>query len=62
VTDYVTEVLHAAAQKTIEQAEIITLSQADQTRFAKALLAPPAPTPALKRAFARRRGLKAGSD
>jgi len=30
---------------------------ADQIRFANALLAPPKPTPALKRAFAHRRKL-----
>ena len=59
MTDFVTEVLLSAAQRTIEQAGIIKISIEDQARFAEALLAPPAPTPALKRAFARRRELAA---
>ena len=33
------------------------IAAADQLRFAQALIAPPAPTPALKRAFVRRRTL-----
>ena len=57
MTDFVTEVLLSAAQRTIEQAGIIKISLEDQARFAEALLAPPAPTPALRRAFARRREL-----
>jgi uncharacterized protein (DUF1778 family) len=59
MTDFVTEVLLSAAQRTIEQAGIIKISLEDQARFAEALLAPPAPTPALRRAFARRRELAA---
>ena len=46
-----------AAQKAIEQADIIRLSLADQECFAHALLSPPEPAPALKRAFARRQKL-----
>jgi uncharacterized protein (DUF1778 family) len=42
-----------AAQRAIEQAEIIRLTLVDQECFAQALLSPPQPTPALKRAFAR---------
>ena len=38
----------------IERAEDIGLSLGDQKRFAQALLSPPQPTPALKRAFVRR--------
>jgi uncharacterized protein (DUF1778 family) len=41
----------------IEQADVMRLSLADQACFAQALLSPPKPTPALKRAFARRRKL-----
>ncbi len=33
------------------------LTQADQECFARSLLAPPEPTPAMERAFARRRKL-----
>lgn len=43
-----------AASKTIQQADILTLSVADQECFAKALLSPPKPNAALKRAFKRR--------
>jgi uncharacterized protein (DUF1778 family) len=46
-----------AAQRAIEQAEVVRLSLADQECFAQALLAPPEPAPALKRAFERRRRL-----
>ncbi|GHU28077.1 hypothetical protein AGMMS50256_09390 [Betaproteobacteria bacterium] len=42
-----------AAQRIIEQAEVIHLSMADQQRFAEALLSPPSPSPALRRAMAR---------
>jgi uncharacterized protein (DUF1778 family) len=35
----------------------VRLSAADQARFAEALLVPPAPTPALARAFERRAAL-----
>lgn len=43
-----------ADQRAIEQAEIVRLSRADQECFTQAVLSPPKPTPALKRAFARR--------
>ena len=46
-----------AAQRAIEQAEVIRLSLADQECFAQALLSPPQLGPALERAFARRRKL-----
>ena len=45
------------AQHAIRQAEIITLSLADQERFARALLSSAKPNAALQRAFARRRKL-----
>lgn len=45
VTDFVVSAVHAAAQRTIEQSDLIRLSMADQASFARALLAPPAPTP-----------------
>jgi uncharacterized protein (DUF1778 family) len=43
-----------AEQRAIEQAEVIRLSLADQECFEQALLSPPKPTPALKRAFTLR--------
>jgi uncharacterized protein (DUF1778 family) len=39
-----------AATRTIEEAQIIRLSVADQIAFAEAILNPPPPTPALLRA------------
>ncbi len=57
MTDFVVAAVQAAATQSIEQAEIIRLSFADQQFFAKALLSPPKPAPALKRAFARKRKL-----
>ncbi|MCL6619763.1 DUF1778 domain-containing protein [Thermomonas hydrothermalis] len=57
MTDFVVTAVQEAAQRAIQQAEIIRLSLADQECFAQALLSPPKPAPALKRAFARRRKL-----
>jgi uncharacterized protein (DUF1778 family) len=57
MTDFVVSAVQLAAQEAIESAEVIRLSLADQECFAQALLAPPPPAPALKRAFARRRKL-----
>jgi uncharacterized protein (DUF1778 family) len=59
MTDFVTEALHSAAQRTIEQAGILKLSIEDQNRFAEALLTPTGPVPALRRAFAHRHKLAA---
>jgi len=57
MTDFVVAAVQDAAQRAIEQAEVIRLSLADQACFAQALLSPPQSTPALQRAFARRRKL-----
>jgi uncharacterized protein (DUF1778 family) len=57
MTDFVVSAVQLAAQEAIETAEVIRLSLADQECFSQALLAPPRPAPALKRAFARRRKL-----
>lgn len=57
MTDFVVSAVTDAAQRAIEQAEIIRLSLKDQECFAQALLSPPEPTPALQRAFARRHKL-----
>ena len=55
VTDFVVSAVNDAAQVAIEQAEVIRLSRIDQEFFAKALISPQKPTPALKRAFAYHR-------
>ncbi len=57
MTDFVVTAAQDAALRAIEQAEVVRLSLADQECFARALLAPPAPTPALERAFERQRKL-----
>ena len=57
MTDFVVAAVQDAAQRAITQADVIRLSLADQECFAQALLSPPKPAPALKRAFARRRKL-----
>lgn len=57
MTDFVVSAVQEAAQHTIDQAEVVRLSLAVQKCFAEALLSPPEPTPALKRAFARRNKL-----
>ena len=57
MTDFVVAAVQDAAQRAIEQAEVVRLSLADQECFAQALLSPQAPAPALERAFARRRNL-----
>ncbi len=54
MTDFVVAALLEAAQRALEQSEVIRLSLADQECFANALISPPQPSPALKRAFARR--------
>lgn len=57
VTDFVVSAVQEAAERRIEQAQLIRLSLDDQKAFADAILDPPEPTPALKRAFARHRDL-----
>lgn len=57
VTDFVVSAVQDAAQRAIEQSGVIRLSLADQECFASAMLSPPQPTAALKRAFARRKKL-----
>lgn len=54
MNDFVVSAVQEAAQRAIEQAEVVRLSLADQECFAQALLAPPKPAPALERAFVRR--------
>lgn len=54
MTDFVVSAVQDAAQRAIEEAEVMRISLADQECFAQVLLSPPQPSPALKRAFARR--------
>lgn len=55
VSDFVVAAAQEAANRTIEQTQIIRLSVADQRAFVEAILNPPDPTPALRRAFRRHR-------
>jgi uncharacterized protein (DUF1778 family) len=57
MTDFVVTAVQVAARQTVERADVLSLSLADQQLFAESLLSPPKPTSALKRAFARRRKL-----
>ena len=57
MTDFVVAAVYDAAQRAIEQADVVRLSLADQQCFAQALQSPPPPSEALERAFARRRQL-----
>jgi len=57
LTDFVISSTHAAAVRTIEEMQIIRLSAEDSRIFAEAILNPPEPTPALRRAFRRHREL-----
>ena len=57
LSDFVVAAAQAAASRTIEETEIIRLSVEGQRQIAELLLNPPEPTPALKRAFRRRRQL-----
>ncbi len=53
VSDFVIAAVQEAAQRALEEAEVIRLSLADQQRFAEAILSPPEPSPALRRAMSR---------
>ena len=50
VSDFVVSAAHAAAQRAIEDAQLIRLSIDEQQRFVELLLKPPAPAAALRRA------------
>jgi uncharacterized protein (DUF1778 family) len=51
VSDFVVAAAQEAAHRTIEETQIIRLSVEDQRLIAEALLNPPEPTPALRKAF-----------
>lgn len=57
LTDFVLAAAQEAASRAIEEAEVLRVSMEDQQRLAKALLEPPRPVPALRRAVRRRRAL-----
>ena len=57
LTDFVVSAARAAAQRSIENAELLRLSAVDQAAFVNALIKPAKPNAALKRAFARQRRL-----
>ncbi|MCC6392546.1 MAG: DUF1778 domain-containing protein [Bryobacterales bacterium] len=57
LTDFVVTAARDAACRVIEEADIIRLSVEDQRQLAEAILNPPEPAPALRRAFARRHEL-----
>lgn len=50
LTDFLLQTATEAARRVIHEHEIIDLTQRDQEAFAEALLNPPAPSPALKKA------------
>ena len=56
-TDFVVSAAREAACRTIAEVEVLELSAEDQKRFADAILKPPAPNAALRRAARRRREL-----
>lgn len=57
LTDFVVTAAREAAARAVEEAGIIRLSLEDQRQIANAILKPPAPTRALRRAFKRHRDL-----
>lgn len=57
VTDFVVSAVQEAAERRIEQAQIMRLSLEDQEAFVSAILNPPEPTAALKQAFRHHRDL-----
>lgn len=60
LTDFVVAAADEAACRAIEQTEIIRLSIEGQRQIAEAILHPPEPTPALRKAFRRHRELFGG--
>ena len=57
LTDFVVDAVQAAARGSIERSQLLRLSMANQQAFANALISPPAPNEALKRAFEKREAL-----
>lgn len=61
VSDFVAAAAREAADKTIEETSIIRLSVEDQRRIVDAILDPPEPNDALRRAFEAHRRLVVSS-
>lgn len=57
VSDFVVAAAQESAQRTVSEIEVIRLSREAQEQFVELLTKPPAPAPALKKAFARHRTL-----
>jgi uncharacterized protein (DUF1778 family) len=57
VSDFIVSAAQEAANRTIEEAQIIRLSVEDQRAFAEAILNPPPLAPAMERAIANHRRL-----
>lgn len=57
VSDFIATAAQEAAHRAIEETQIIRLSVEDQRTIAEALINPPEPTPALRRAFETHRRL-----
>ncbi len=57
VSDFVVTAAQEAAERRIEQAQVMRLSLEDQRAFVEAVLNPPEPAPPLRRAFRRHREL-----
>ena len=55
VSDFVVTAAQEAAERRVEQAQVIRFSLDDQRAFVEAILNPPEPTPSLRRAFERHR-------
>lgn len=60
MTDFIVAADPEVEQCAIEQAELVSLSSANQECFAQALIAPPTAHPVLERAFQRRKTLLGG--
>ena len=57
VSDFVVAAAQEAANRTIEETQVIRLAVEDQRAFVEAILNPPPPKAALRRAFRRHRSL-----
>ena len=62
VSDFVVAAAQDAAQRTIEETQILRLSIEDQRRFVDLLLNPPPLSPALQRARAAHKRLALGTE
>jgi uncharacterized protein (DUF1778 family) len=57
LSDYLTAALHAAVQRDLEEIATVRLTREASEQFARALIDPPEPSPALQRAFEVHRSL-----